>query len=53
MDSKVLTEDNDTYLKSFTIPIVEPGEINFMNNCNKVVEVVNTMRQYIISALQC
>ena len=49
----IKTEDNDTYLKSFNIPIVEPGEINFMNNCNKVVEVVNAMRQYIISTLRC
>ena len=49
----IKTEDNDTYLKSFTIPIVGPGEINFMNNCNKVVEVVNAMRQYIISTLRC
>ena len=45
----ITSENNDTYLKSFTIPIVESGGINFMHNCSKVVEVVNAIWQYIIS----
>lgn len=45
----ITSEDNDAYLKSFTIPIDKFSEMNFVEACDDIFEIIDEMHQYIIS----